>query len=129
MGRPSICTRSAWAELNSTVGGRLLGQLTSPIAACDVDAAGTQCAEALAACTPPWEALLKGPYRFGGGAQRAVMLARLAQRYRLEFTSCADPEALRAVGLSATTESASTRHPSAMRIPKPFLRLPQLREP
>ena len=51
---PCWPSRSAWAELNSTVGGRLLGQLASPIAACDVDAAGTQCAEALAASQDPF---------------------------------------------------------------------------
>ena len=84
--------------------------------------------EALKRCAPPWSALLVGPEPRGPGAQRAVMLARLAQRYRLRVEGCVNPDALRAVGIDAHPEVLE--HPSTWRVVEhPFQRLPQCATP
>ena len=84
-------------------------------------------AKALASCPPPWTSLLEGPFEFGGGAQRAVMLALLSQRYRLKVTGCLNPSPLRELGIDASSEltdhSDKAHH---LVVPQPFLRLPQL---
>lgn len=79
---------------------------------------------ALRACPPPWTALLEGPEPRGAGAQRAVILALLARRYRLLVRGCADPVPLRAVGIDASAEPAP-RGPDLLVVDEPFVRLPQ----
>lgn len=79
---------------------------------------------ALRAHRPPWSALLTGPPPEGAGAQRAVMLALLAQRFRLRITGCARAEALRAVGLDAT-DGPAPEGEDWLDVPAPFARLPQ----
>ena len=80
---------------------------------------------AMAAHTPPWSALLSGPPPTGAGAQRAVMIALLASRYRLEIWGCKDPSALRAVGIPASSAAPPTGA-EILHVPAPFTTLPQL---
>ncbi|MCK6505829.1 lactate racemase domain-containing protein [Myxococcota bacterium] len=79
---------------------------------------------ALQRCPPPWSELLTGPPPTGAGAQRAVMLALLATRYRLQIRGCHDPAPLRAVGLDASADPPP-RGPAWLEVPAPFSRLPQ----
>jgi lactate racemase len=84
------------------------------------------CAAAMRSCEPPWEALLTGPFPFGGGAQRAIMLARLAQRYTLVVSDCLTETELQAHGLRATHESAEALYSGeALVVSDPFRQLPQ----
>ncbi len=80
---------------------------------------------ALHSCPPPWEELLTGPAPRGAGAQRAVILALLARRYRLVVTSCQAVGALREAGVEATGAPAPSG-PDWLEVPDPFHRLPQL---
>ncbi len=77
---------------------------------------------ALRSCPPPWTALLTGSPPTGAGAQRAVMLALLAQRYHLRVTGCMRPDDLRAVGIDATADPPP---PGLPEVARPFSRLPQ----
>ena len=79
---------------------------------------------ALGSCPPPWTALLQGPEPAGAGAQRAVVLALMARRYRLVVAGADDPEALSAVGID-TIRQAPTG-PGWLQVRRPFERLPQL---
>jgi hypothetical protein len=83
---------------------------------------------ALRAHPPPWTALLDGPPPSGPGAQRAVMLALMARRYRLRVEGCDNAEALQAVGIDARPDTVAV--PSTwLRVPHPFQRLPQYASP
>lgn len=76
------------------------------------------------------EALLVGPPPTGGGVQRAFLLARLLQEHRLVVAGCAEPEALRALGIEATSEPAErVAGPGALVVDRPFDHLPQLVPP
>lgn len=79
---------------------------------------------ALARCPPPWTDLLTGPEPTGAGAQRAVVLARLAQRFRLVVAGAQDPAPLRAVGVEVIERAPEG--PDWLRVDQPFRRLPQL---
>lgn len=83
---------------------------------------------ALSAHAPPWTPVLTGPEPMGAGAQRAVMIARLAQRYRLEVEGCDDPTPFEAVGIRAT-RAIVDRPASWPVVEAPFQRLPQIRNP
>ena len=84
------------------------------------------CAEALSSCSPPWSELLDGPFEFGGGAQRAVMIARLSRHYELIVAGCDKPDALRKLGIQATSDSAeSLTRGTVLRVQQPFVQLPQ----
>jgi hypothetical protein len=84
------------------------------------------CAAALKSCKAPWAGLLEGPFEFGGGAQRAVMIARMAQRYSLHVADCETAEELRALGINAHEGPAEDLVQGAvLRIDQPFSRLPQ----
>ncbi len=80
---------------------------------------------ALERSAPPWTELLTGPEPKGAGAQRGVILALLAQRYRLVVTGCEAPEALLAVGIPATRERPPSG-PDWLEVSAPFTRIPQL---
>lgn len=80
---------------------------------------------ALEQTRPPWTDLLTGPAPSGAGAQRAVMLALLAQRYRLVVRGCVDPAPLRRVGIDASSAPAPTGR-QWLEVPAPFTRLPQV---
>ncbi len=80
---------------------------------------------ALARSRPPWTSLLRGAPPTGAGAQRAVMLALLARRYRLMLAGCADPDPFVAVGIAATDAPAMVA-PGWLEVDRPFSRLPQL---
>ena len=82
---------------------------------------------ALQGTEPPWGALLTGPEPTGAGAQRAVVLAKVAQRYQIRVYGCAQPAALEAVGIQASARPAP-RPSSWLRVEAPFARLPQLVE-
>ncbi len=73
---------------------------------------------------PPWKELLLGDPPRGAGAQRAVMLAKMADRFQLRVEGCANPEALAAVGIDVT-RSISEPPATWLRVPHPFQRLPQ----
>ena len=83
---------------------------------------------ALRGLTPPWAELLSGPEPVGAGAQRAVMLARLAQRFELEIEGCRDPGVFREVGIRAHRE-AVPRPSTWLLVEHPFQRLPQYGNP
>jgi lactate racemase len=80
---------------------------------------------ALERCRPPWTELLDGPEPTGAGAQRAVILALIAKRYRLVLSGVIDPEPFRAVGIEASRERVV---PDAdwLVVPDPFVHIPQL---
>jgi lactate racemase len=80
--------------------------------------------KALERCRPPWTELLEGPEPTGPGAQRAVILALIAKRYRLVLTGVIDPEPFRAVGIEASPEAA-TPDEDWLQVPEPFVRIPQ----
>ena len=84
--------------------------------------------DALARCRPPWSELLVGDAPRGSGAQRAVILAQLSQRYRLRIEGCVDPAVFEAVGVDASTEQR--QYPATwLRVRDPFQRLPQYGSP
>jgi lactate racemase len=83
---------------------------------------------AMGAFPPPWTGLLEGPPPTGPGAQRAVMIARMAQSYRLLLRGCSDPGPFLEVGLDASSEDFPCP-PGWLEVPKPFWRLPQWRKP
>jgi hypothetical protein len=80
---------------------------------------------AMRAHAPPWQGLLTGPPPSGAGAQRAVMFALLARRFRLRVTGCITASLLREVGIDAT-EEPSDLPPGWLDVPDPFHRLPQV---
>ncbi len=79
---------------------------------------------ALRGSTPPWSTFLHGPEPRGAGAQRAVMLALLAQSYKLEVWGCENPKPLLEVGIFATTEQP-TASPDTLLVAQPFQQIPQ----
>ncbi|MBN2801126.1 MAG: DUF2088 domain-containing protein [Deltaproteobacteria bacterium] len=84
-------------------------------------------AEAMAAHAGNLDALLVGEAPRGAGTQRALMLARLARRYRLVITGCDTAATLRPYGLDATSvPAASLAGPRAITVPDAFHLLPQL---
>lgn len=84
-------------------------------------------AELMRRTAPPWGSLLTGPVPSGAGLQRAFMLARLAQRYRLVVSSCETAEELESIGITATrTPAMDLAGPDTLVVPEPFIRLPQL---
>ena len=84
--------------------------------------------DAIKAHEPPWTRLLTGEAPQGAGAQRAVMLALLARRYRIRIYGCTNPDALRKQGFWACGEPAPCE-PGWLDVPAPFHRLPQLMGP
>ena len=80
---------------------------------------------ALASGPPPWSHLLLGPPPEGAGAQRAVMLALVARRYRIVVAGCAEPAALAAVGIAASADPPPSG-PDWLEVPAPFTRLPTI---
>ena len=80
---------------------------------------------ALQAHEPPWSALLTGPPPTGAGAQRAVMLARMLQRFTLKVTGCVTAARLREVGIDATEETPALP-PGYLDVPDPFNSIPQV---
>jgi lactate racemase len=60
---------------------------------------------ALASCPYPYTELLTEKPPTGAGAQRAVMIAKLAQKYDIQICGCVNPQPFWDVGLSATTKS------------------------
>ncbi len=74
---------------------------------------------------PPWAGLLSGPAPEGPGAQRAVMLALLARRYRLVVAGCARPDALAAAGIAAQAAPPELA-PGWLDVTRPFERIPQV---
>ena len=73
---------------------------------------------------PPWQSLLTGEAPGGAGVQRALMLAKLAERYRLVVEGCSCAAELQALGIAAS--ATTVRRPATwLRVPRPFQRLPQ----
>jgi hypothetical protein len=61
---------------------------------------------ALASCPYPYTELLTQEPPIGAGAQRAIMIAKLLQKYDLFLCNCIDPQPFLDIGLVATTEPA-----------------------
>lgn len=80
---------------------------------------------ALASCPPPWGRLLTGPPPTGAGAQRAVMVALLARRYRLRVVGCPQAATLRAVGIDAQEAPLGALPEGWIHVPDAFHTLPQ----
>jgi hypothetical protein len=80
---------------------------------------------ALERSRPPWTELLEGDEPTGAGAQRAVILALVAERYHLVLAGVRDPAPFRAVGIEATSERV-TPDDDWLVVPEPFVRIPQL---
>jgi nickel-dependent lactate racemase len=72
----------------------------------------------------PWQALLDGPVPQGAGIQRAFMLARLAEHYRLSVMGCQRPELLTAHGISASPYPPEVTV-DTLHVRQPFVQLPQ----
>lgn len=71
--------------------------------------------------------LLDAALPSGAGAQRALLLARLALSHRWIVAGCEEPAALEAVGIRATrTAAAEVAGSEALVVERPFERLPQL---
>ena len=84
-------------------------------------------AELLAKTPPPWETLLEEDPPVRAGGQRALMLARLARRYRLVVAGCENVDALVSAGIEATSRPAKeVAGDGALVVETPFLKLPQL---
>ena len=83
---------------------------------------------ALESVSPPWGSLLTGAVPTGAGAQRAVILAMVAQRFKIRVEGCENPAALEAVGIDAT-QNISEPPATWLRVPCPFQRLPQYANP
>jgi hypothetical protein len=81
--------------------------------------------QAIESCASPWTELLEGSPPEGAGAQRAVMLAMLAQRYRIRVYGCSQPQELIDRGIWASGEPAPLES-GWLDIEAPFDRLPQL---
>ena len=82
---------------------------------------------ALADHRPPWSELLTGPPPRGAGAQRAVVLAQLAQRFRLAVAGPRDPAVFAGVGIEVL--DAAPTGPGWLQVRTPFTRLPQQAQP
>ena len=80
---------------------------------------------ALQSAKPPWTTLLTGAAPTGPGAQRAVILALLMQKYSLKLCGVIDPAPFLAVGLDASCQPAQ-RQDDWLIVDKPFHLLPQL---
>lgn len=80
---------------------------------------------ALESTKPPWDVLLSGQEPTGAGAQRAMVLALVARRYRIEVVGCRDPAPLEAVGIPATRERPAPGQ-GWLVVDEPFTRIPQL---
>ncbi len=83
---------------------------------------------ALTSQRPPWGGLLDGEPPTGAGAQRAVILALMARRYRLEVEGCVDPEVFMAVGIEARAD-CRRYPPTWLHVDRPFQQIPQLAGP
>ena len=84
-------------------------------------------AEALGSVPPPWGQLLGGHAPDKGGVQRALMLARMADKYPIIVAGCDNPGPLISVGVDATSKPAQQiAGPDTLVVESPFLRLPQL---
>ena len=70
--------------------------------------------------------ILTGEAPRGGGIQRAYMIARLLERYRLEIRGCESAEELRGLGFDASEEGPAPEDDDTIVIPHPFRELPQL---
>ncbi len=81
---------------------------------------------ALHSGSPPWGVFLTGEAPTGAGAQRAVILALLMQRYSLKLRGVLNPAPFLAVGLDASSLPAQ-REAGWLDVAKPFSSLPQLR--
>ncbi len=84
--------------------------------------------EALRSTAAPWSELLHGQAPVGAGAQRAVMLARLARRYRVRVMGCARSDELCAHGIEATDRPPPIG-PTWLQVQHPFQQLPQFGVP
>ena len=85
---------------------------------------------ALASCPYPYTELLTQEPPTGAGAQRAVMIAKLLQKYDLHLCNCIDPQPFRDIGLVATTEPAP-RNTNVLVVDnqKTLSKIPQWRNP
>ena len=83
---------------------------------------------ALESCPYPYTELLTGQPPTGAGAQRAVMIAKLAQQYNIEICGCINPHIFRDVGLSATSKPAPRNQPKTLvlDLQKTLSHIPQL---
>ena len=79
---------------------------------------------ALRSCPYPWTQLIEEEAPTGAGAQRAVILAKVCQKYQLRLYGVDRPDIFHKVGIWATAGSAP-REDIDLYIPQPFQRLPQ----
>ncbi len=75
---------------------------------------------------PPWSTVLTGPAPQGAGAQRIVMLALLAQKYKLVLRGCVNPILFQKLGLDASSVPAEVL-PGWLDVTDPFTSIPQWR--
>ncbi len=83
---------------------------------------------ALRRSRPPWAELLTGDPPVGAGAQRAVILALMARRYRLVVEGCIDPAPFIDVGIEARSTTVEPP-PTWLQVSRPFQQIPQLGDP
>ena len=75
---------------------------------------------------PPWTGALSGKEPVGAGAQRIVMLAKMAHKYKLVLRNCAVPEVFTKLGLDASSVPPVVAD-GWLEVEQPFLRIPQWR--
>ena len=80
---------------------------------------------AMEGSSAPWSELLTGAEPSGAGAQRAVILALLAKRYKLVLRGCHNPEYFKRLGFDASKHPAKPDSETLM-IDDIFERIPQL---
>ena len=81
---------------------------------------------ALQTVTAPWREVLIGEEPTGAGAQRILMLAKMAQRFQIRIVGCVDPVIFQDIGIEASTEIPAL--PSGwFESRKPFQECPQWR--
>lgn len=76
---------------------------------------------------PPWENVLEGEEPTGAGAQRILMLARMAKRFHLRIIGCQNPEIFLEIGIEATSEIAPLPE-DWLEIKDPFYQIPQQKQ-
>ena len=128
MRRRSACTRPVERPHTSRYRrGRRSLRATLVLRAACPDGLGAEDGRGLASSSAPWTALLEGPPPTGAGAQRAVILALVARRYRLVVEGCRTLSRF-AVGIDVQM-SRVERPATWLRVARPFQQIPQLADP
>ena len=81
--------------------------------------------QALREAVPPWSSVLEGEEPRGAGAQRIVMLARMARRFQLRIVGCKACDSFQEIGID-TQPDIPPLSEGWLEIHQPFQQIPQL---